>query len=164
MKQLWAPWRMAYIGGETPREEGCVFCVGEQTGRDRERMILKRGRHCFVIMNKYPYSNGHLLIIPYRHTADPEELTSEERLELFDLMVEARAVLKKTMHPDGFNVGINLGRCGGAGVAEHMHIHIVPRWEGDTNFMPVFADVRVIPQHIEATCELLREAFAEEEH
>ena len=160
MKQLWAPWRMAYIRGESEKpESGCIFCVRDICGEDRERLILYRGEHVFVVMNKYPYTNGHLMIAPYRHTADPAELTDAEALEMHRLMVVCREVLKSRIAPQGFNIGMNLGQIAGAGVADHIHLHVVPRWSGDTNFMPVFADVRVIPQHLEATYEHLAPAF-----
>ena len=162
MKQLWAPWRMAYIAGEeNSPEEGCIFCIREIRAEDRKRRVLRRGEHSFVIMNKYPYSNGHLLIAPYRHIADLNDLTENEALEMHRLLVLCRNVLQEKVSPHGFNVGMNLGRESGAGVADHLHMHIVPRWSGDTNFMPVFSDVRVIPQHIEATYELLAQAFDE---
>lgn len=159
MKQLWAPWRMEYI--EQPSSsEGCIFCVKDDMSRDRERLILKRGKEAFVMMNKFPYSNAHLLIAPYRHTADMNELSDPERLDIFSLLVVAQNVLKDIFQPDGFNIGMNLGKVAGAGVAEHLHLHIVPRWSGDTNFMPIFSDVRVIPQHLEATYEKLAAGFA----
>lgn len=158
MKQLWAPWRMAYVGKDSEPEE-CVFCLQEKAHQDQERLVLHRGRHCFVVMNKFPYSNGHLLIVPFRHTSELETLCDEERLELFELLIRAQETLKRSFHPQGFNIGINLGKVGGAGVTEHLHIHIVPRWLGDTNFMPVFSDIRVIPQHLEATYKVLRKGF-----
>jgi ATP adenylyltransferase len=161
MDQLWAPWRMEYIGKDAA-PEGCIFCIQDVPEQDRQRLVLFRGQHAFIMMNRYPYSNGHLLVIPFRHTAEIGELAAEERLELFDLVVLARRVLNRCLHPQGYNIGMNLGKVGGAGVAEHVHFHIVPRWLGDTNFMPVFADVRVIPQHLEATYEMLRKAFDEE--
>lgn len=160
MKQLWAPWRMAYIRGESEQpENGCVFCVRDRVGEDRERLILYRGEEVFVLMNKYPYTNGHLMIAPYRHTADPAELTEAEAQEMHRLMIVCRDVLRQRISPHGFNIGMNLGQVAGAGIADHLHLHIVPRWSGDTNFMPVFADVRVIPQHLEATYEHLAPAF-----
>lgn len=158
MEQLWAPWRMDYVGKDSAADE-CIFCIREVPDEDRRRLVLHRGRHSFIMMNRYPYSNGHLMVVPFRHTSDIEELSPEERLELFDFLVRARRVLERHLMPQGFNIGINLGKVGGAGVTEHVHLHIVPRWLGDTNFMPVFADVRVIPQHLEATYELLLAGF-----
>jgi len=161
MKHLWAPWRMEYILGDTDKKSGdCIFCVRDIAGEDPARLILHRGEHSFVVMNKYPYTNGHLMVAPYRHTADPGELSAEEALEMHELMVLCRDILKERIAPQGFNLGMNLGQIAGAGMADHLHLHIVPRWSGDTNFMPVFADVRVIPQHLEATYALLLESFS----
>jgi ATP adenylyltransferase len=158
MKQLWAPWRMTYI--EEPAGGDCIFCVKDIVGEDHDRLILKRARNVFVMMNKFPYSNGHLLIAPYRHTALMKELSEAENLEIFQLLVLCQNVLNEVFQPEGFNIGMNLGKIAGAGVAEHLHFHIVPRWSGDTNFMPVFSDVRVIPQHLEVTYEKLLDGFS----
>lgn len=160
MKQMWAPWRMCYILDEDKqRDRGCVFCVADRTD-DAELLVLHRGCHCYVIMNKFPYSNGHLMVAPYRHTADIAELGAEEVLEMHQLTVLARDVLLRCFAPQGFNVGMNWGQIAGAGVADHLHQHLVPRWSGDTNFMPVFADVRVIPQHLDETYRLLAQEFS----
>ena len=160
MKQLWAPWRMDYILGDSEKNGcDCIFCVRDIVGEDRARLILHRGEHAFVIMNKFPYTNGHLMVAPYRHTSDPGGLSDDEALEMHRLMVLCRDVLKKRIAPQGFNLGMNLGQIAGAGLADHLHLHIVPRWSGDTNFMPVFADVRVVPQHLEATYALLLDEF-----
>ena len=148
MEQLWAPWRMEYVGKDVVPEE-CIFCIKDIREEDRQRLVLYRGSQCFVMMNKYPYCNGHLMIVPFRHTPEIGDLSSEERLELFDLLVRAKEMLNTHLRPQGYNIGLNLGKVGGAGVTEHIHLHIVPRWLGDTNFMPVFSDVRVIPQHLE---------------
>ncbi|MCP3178185.1 MAG: HIT domain-containing protein [Desulfuromonadales bacterium] len=153
MEKLWAPWRMEYIYGETP--QGCVLCLDEDRANDRQRLVLYRGEHCFIMMNKFPYTNGHLMVSPFRHTCCLENLTDTEALEMHQLVVMARGVLLDCFSPQGFNIGMNLGQIAGAGIADHLHMHIVPRWSGDTNFMPVFADVRVIPQHIQATYEKL---------
>ncbi|RME33939.1 MAG: HIT domain-containing protein [Deltaproteobacteria bacterium] len=159
MDRLWAPWRMTYINGEDHQSrKGCIFCLGHEE-EDRERLILFRGRAAFVIMNKYPYSNGHLMVAPYRHTADLGSLDLSEVEDVWRLTVLARDVLTEWGRPDGFNIGMNWGRVAGAGVEDHLHQHIVPRWHGDTNFMPVLADVRVIPQHLEETADLLRGLF-----
>ncbi len=157
MKQLWAPWRMEYILGED-KPAGCIFCPWPQEDL-RARLILFSGRLTRIMMNKYPYINGHLLVSPLRHVPGPSDLSEAE---LLDLMLKVRAaleVLKKVMNPDGFNVGLNLGAVAGAGVEAHVHFHIVPRWLGDTNFVPVFADVRVIPEHFQATYEKLLPHF-----
>lgn len=157
MERLWAPWRLEYV--QAARSSNCIFCLGDEA-EDAERLVLLRGRHCFIIMNRFPYSNGHLMIAPMRHIADPGQLDSQEALELHRMTVYCRDILLKTCRAQGFNVGMNLGEVAGAGVVDHLHQHIVPRWGGDTNFMPVFADVRVIPQHLEATWHQLREAMA----
>jgi ATP adenylyltransferase len=156
MERLWAPWRLEYVQGARSGE--CVFCLGSEAD-DAARLVLHRGRSCFIIMNIFPYSNGHLMVAPLRHLADLGELTADEAGELHRLTVACRDLLQATCRPEGFNIGINLGAAAGAGVRDHLHQHIVPRWSGDTNFMPVFADVRVIPQHLEATYRQLREAI-----
>lgn len=160
MKRLWAPWRMTYINGEDGQgRKGCIFCLDAATDEDEQRLILYRGERAFVIMNRYPYSNGHLMVAPYRHTADLAALDADEVHEIWRLTVLARDVLGRWGNPDGFNVGMNWGKVAGAGIEDHLHQHVVPRWNGDTNFMPVLADVRVIPQHLEETAALLREIF-----
>lgn len=159
MEQLWAPWRMTYIRGEE-KGPGCVFCLPPDEDEDEQRLVLLRGECSFVLMNKYPYSNAHLMVAPYRHTNDLGVLSDAEALEMHKLLVLSRQVLQETVAPHGFNIGMNLGLVAGAGIADHLHLHIVPRWNGDTNFMPVFADVRVIPQHLEETYGYLRRAFA----
>jgi len=161
MKQLWAPWRMDYIQGDDKHAcQGCIFCIEHCPDEDAERLVLHRGKHAFVIMNKYPYSNGHLMVAPFRHIADIGLLVPEEAVEIHRFTVLCRDVLRDRFAPQGFNIGINCGQVAGAGVEAHIHQHIVPRWSGDTNFMPVFADVRVIPQHLEQTYQLLLEGFS----
>ncbi|TLM69294.1 MAG: HIT domain-containing protein [Deltaproteobacteria bacterium] len=157
MERLWAPWRLEYV--QAARTVDCIFCLGDEAG-DEGRLVLLRGRHCFIIMNRFPYSNGHLMVAPLRHVADPGLLTAGEADELHRMTVYCRDILRATCRAQGFNIGMNLGEVAGAGIIDHLHQHIVPRWAGDTNFMPVFADVRVIPQHLEATCRQLREAMA----
>ena len=157
MDRLWAPWRLEYIQG--PAEGGCIFCVKEDRLQDQARLIVARGTSSFVIMNRYPYSNGHLMISPYRHVSDFAELEDHEILEVHHMMVRSQRVLHEVCAAQGFNVGWNFGKAAGAGIAEHIHMHIVPRWAGDSNFMPILADTRVIPQHIEKTYALLVEAF-----
>jgi ATP adenylyltransferase len=160
MKHLWAPWRMTYLECKDQQaKDCCVFCVRDIKGEDAQRLILWRGQHAFVVMNKFPYTNGHLLIAPYRHIADILDVTPEEQDEMFRMLRKCRMVMQECLKPQGFNVGINLGKIAGAGVADHLHMHIVPRWTGDTNFMPVFADVRVIPQHLEETYGILLQGF-----
>jgi ATP adenylyltransferase len=157
MERLWAPWRLEYVQAE--RGGDCIFCLGH-SDEDEGRLVLYRGAHCFIIMNRFPYSNGHLMVAPLRHVADPGQLNGAEVAELHRLTIVCRDILLESCKAQGFNVGMNLGAVAGAGVTEHLHQHIVPRWSGDTNFMPVFADVRVIPQHLEETCRQLRRAIA----
>ncbi|MFQ5691718.1 MAG: HIT domain-containing protein [Nitrospinota bacterium] len=159
MKHLWAPWRMTYVSGEDS-EEGCFFCrkLAEE-GRDFENRVLYRSDLAFVIMNAFPYSNGHLMVSPRRHTGDFLGLDGDETAELMSLTQRCVRVLNDALHPHGFNIGLNLGEAAGAGVADHLHLHIVPRWKADTNFMPVLADVKVIPDHLSNTYELLKRSF-----
>jgi len=158
MKVLWAPWRMEYILSNDKAEE-CILCPGPDRSMDAERLILYVGANSLVIMNKYPYINGHLLVAPNRHVGAMEELTDEEMLDVMNLVRTSVGILREHMGPDGFNVGLNLGKVAGAGMEDHLHFHIVPRWHGDTNFMAVFGDVRVIPQHIRETYGELRPYF-----
>jgi ATP adenylyltransferase len=157
MKTLWAPWRMDYILGED-KPAGCIFCPepGENLA---EKLVLFSGSLTRIMMNKYPYINGHLLVSPARHTPGLDDLTPAEMLDLLSKVRESIAILKRVMHPDGFNVGLNLGVVAGAGMESHLHFHIVPRWTGDTNFIPVFAEVRVIPEHFRQTYERLAPHF-----
>jgi ATP adenylyltransferase len=157
MERLWAPWRLEYV--QAGNGGACIFCLGD-TDDDESRLVLHRGDHCFIIMNRFPYSNGHLMVAPLRHLADPGLLDSAEVAELHRFTMVCRDLLLECCRAQGFNIGMNLGAVAGAGVTDHCHQHIVPRWGGDTNFMPVFADVRVIPQHIEATARVFREALA----
>jgi ATP adenylyltransferase len=160
MENLWAPWRMEYITGE--REPYCIFCQEGNGQADEERLILFRGRLVMVMMNKFPYNNGHLLVAPWRHLAGFEELSEEEMTHIMRWIQISTTIIKRTMHPDGFNVGLNLGHAAGAGVGDHLHFHVVPRWLGDTNFMTVFADVRSIPEHLKRTYEKLLPYFKKE--
>lgn len=157
MKVLWAPWRMDYILGED-KPPRCIFCPwpGEDAA---ERLVLFSGRLTRIMMNKYPYINGHLLIAPLRHVPGLNDLTPEELLDLQVKLRQALDILKETMGPDGFNVGLNLGIVAGAGVEAHLHWHVVPRWNGDTNYIPVFAEVRVIPEHFRQTYARLAPHF-----
>ncbi len=164
MKNLWAPWRMTYITGadEQAASGKCVFCVSDDHVRpDKDRLILNVGKLSIIMMNRYPYTNGHLLVAPRRHVPELSDLTKEEMSDLLGHVRSSIEILRKDMNPDGFNVGLNLGRVAGAGVEEHIHFHIVPRWNGDTNFMTVFADVRVIPEHLEASFDRLVKYFKE---
>jgi ATP adenylyltransferase len=155
---LWAPWRMDYVAN-CDKPDGCIFCVKPNEDRDKANLIVYRGVLAFVILNRFPYNNGHLMIVPYRHTGELSELSAEERIEIFDLIDSSHSALKKVMQPHGFNVGMNLGRIAGAGIAEHLHAHIVPRWDGDTNFMPVVGHTKVVSEGLEETWEKLKKAF-----
>ncbi len=161
---MWAPWRMAYIAGDHDHgSDGptCVFCTLPARDDDARTYILQRGEHCFVIMNLYPYNNGHLMVVPYAHVDSLLALDAETTAEMMRLTQRAQTVLAATMRPHGFNVGMNQGRAAGAGIADHVHLHILPRWIGDTNFMPALGDCRVMPQHMDDTYELLKPGFTE---
>lgn len=158
MERLWAPWRMEYI--LNCRQKGCFLCEAFQAENDREHLIVKRSQACAIIMNRYPYNNGHLMVAPYRHVDSVEELQAAEQSDLMALVAMACARLKKIVNAQGFNLGINQGAAAGAGLKDHLHLHIVPRWAGDTNFMPVLADVKVIPQPLSELWEKLQRAFA----
>ncbi len=160
--RLWAPWRMAYIesGAETSAE--CIFCAyparaGEQ---HREHLILASGRSAFAMLNRFPYNNGHVMVIPRRHVPDPEQLPADEYIATMELLRRAVGVLRRALGAQGFNVGMNLGRVAGAGIDQHCHWHIVPRWNGDTNFMPVIGEVKVMSEHLDATWSRLAPLFA----
>jgi ATP adenylyltransferase len=157
MERLWAPWRLVYIqsADELP---GCVFCRAASAG-DEEALVVHRGEHAFVLLNRFPYASGHLMVAPFRHGGELGALTDEEALEIHRLAATGLAVLAETMQPEGFNLGWNLGRVAGAGVRDHVHEHVVPRWGGDTNFMPVLADVKVLPEALEATRAKLAAAW-----
>ena len=150
MENLWAPWRMRYIE-KAEIEEGCIFCDKPEAKNDRDNLLLYRGKLSFIIMNKYPYNNGHLMIVPYRHLSELNDLSEDENTEINTLIKMSYNALKKTLRPQGFNIGANLGRIAGAGIEEHIHYHIVPRWSGDTNFMPVIGQTTVISQAMEET-------------
>jgi len=162
LKILWAPWRSSYLSSISSEErKGCIFCDMLRNGRsDRENLIVYRGRKVFVVLNRYPYIAGHIMIVPYRHVSTPEELDEEERKEMMDVLSLSLAALKASYRPDGVNVGMNLGRAAGAGVEGHLHMHVVPRWVGDANFMSVVGDTRVISESLSASYERLREAFS----
>lgn len=145
-RNLWAPWRSMYVGG--PKEPGCVFCLAAANPDDPERLVVAQGEKTIVLLNRFPYSTGHAMVTPRRHTGIMEELSPEEMTEIWSLALRTKAALTKLYNPDGFNLGINLGQAAGAGITEHLHLHIVPRWVGDSNFMPVLSDVRVMPHHL----------------
>jgi ATP adenylyltransferase len=161
MEHLWAPWRMAYIDANAEKEQGCVFCVKPAQGQeqDKENLVLYRGERCFVLMNLFPYNNGHLMIAPYAHVPDIERLDAETLTEIMLTAQKSLAALRAAIHPDGFNMGINQGTVAGAGIADHVHFHVVPRWNGDTNFMPVLAETKVMPDYLENTYRQLKPYF-----
>lgn len=155
MDRLWAPWRNAYILKAQKGKTGCIFCELPKEKNDRKNFIVYRGEKSFAILNIYPYNNGHLMIAPYRHIASLTSLNKEENLEIMKLLAQAEATLRKTMKAENFNLGMNLGRVAGAGFDAHLHFHLVPRWNGDTNFMPVISDTKVISQSLEEVYRLL---------
>ncbi len=159
MEHLYAPWRMAYIGKDSPSGDECIFCSFPKKNDDERYLILWRGKSVFALMNAFPYNNGHLMVTPYRHVADFGLLEKGELLELMLGAQQAHAALKKIFSPDGFNMGINLGRSAGAGIDKHLHLHIVPRWEGDTNFMTTIAQARVLPEELSVTYHKIRSAW-----
>lgn len=161
MKRLWSPWRSKYIDSfsEKKRSKKCIFC-GVQSGTDEtDRFIVWMGKECFIIMNLFPYNSGHLLVVPYRHRATLYELNDDECLELMNGTKLAMKLLERVSHPDGFNVGMNIGRSSGAGIEGHVHIHVVPRWQGDTNFLPVLTDTKLISQDMQDTYKKLKNAI-----
>lgn len=151
MDQLWAPWRMSYIKNVDKVDEGCIFCTKPQQHEDRANHILYRGTTSYIIMNLYPYNNGHLMVIPYQHTSDMLDLPAATAAEMWSLLSVSKRALSETIHPDAFNIGMNIGRTAGAGIDQHVHMHIVPRWNGDTNFMPVIGKTKIISQGIDET-------------
>jgi ATP adenylyltransferase len=161
MERVWAPWRMEFVE-KGSKVQGCIFClfpaeIGDEA--DRRNLILGRSAHAFVILNRFPYTSGHLMVIPRRHTAVLEELPADEIADVSFLLQKTVKHLKDTYKPDGFNVGMNLGHSAGAGIADHLHWHVVPRWTGDTNFMPVVSDTRVMIEQLDRTWEKLRPLF-----
>jgi len=159
-RPLWAPWRIEFIRSAKSGE--CFLCGNEQPHPEKpeEELIVHRGTEVYAILNRFPYNSGHLLVAPYRHVGDLAELTDSERHELIDMVAEGKRVLQELLRPEAFNVGFNLGKAAGAGVAEHLHCHLVPRWNGDTNFMPVLSDTRCVPEALNATAALVRAAWA----
>jgi len=160
MDYLWAPWRIEYIKKAGDKEkEGCILCSKPAEKNDTINLILYRGQYCFIIMNAYPYNSGHLMVAPYRHVANLEDMNDAERNEQFELVSRSVAILKQVFKTDGFNIGMNLGRIAGAGIDKHIHTHIVPRWAGDTNFMPVVGDIKVVNEALKDTYKKLMGKF-----
>jgi ATP adenylyltransferase len=157
MERLWTPWRFAYVTGEAPKS--CVLCDKWSSDQDRDNLVLLRGDHAFILMNLFPYNPGHLMIAPVAHCATLPALDPATRAEIVELASLATDVLSQVMKPNGFNLGMNLGRSAGAGIADHLHLHVVPRWEGDTNFMPLLANTRVLPETLSQTYDKLRPVF-----
>jgi ATP adenylyltransferase len=156
-KPLWAPWRLEYIQS-ADEQPGCVFCLA-QHGEDEDTLVVRRGERAFALLNRFPYASGHFMVAPYRHVGAYGELTDDEVLEIHRLAEPGLRALGEVYGPQGYNLGWNLGRVAGAGVVDHVHLHVVPRWEGDTNFMPVLADVKVMPEHLAETCRRLADAW-----
>jgi ATP adenylyltransferase len=162
MQLLWAPWRMEYILEAKDQEpDGCIFCSLPRAQADRDNLMLWRGRRVFIVLNKFPYNPGHLMVVPYTHTAELAGLGPDELTDLMLGLRRAVDCLRQAMNPDGYNVGINLGRTAGAGIPGHLHYHVVPRWEGDYNFMPIIAETKIIPQHLLRIYDQLASVFQE---
>jgi ATP adenylyltransferase len=157
METLWAPWRMVYVENAWP--SGCILCEAPATQQDEKHLILYRGKFVFIQMNLYPYNPGHMMVAPYRHLGNLQALSAEERIELIQEAARSTSLLSETMNPDGFNLGMNQGKAAGAGVEHHLHLHIVPRWNGDTNFMPIVAHTKVIPEELAVTYRKLAPVF-----
>jgi ATP adenylyltransferase len=160
VETLWAPWRMQYILATKAPNDSCVFCSKSQEADDDRNHVLLRDRTCFALLNIYPYSNGHLMVAPYKHTPDFDALTDAELSDLLGVVRRCQHALRLAMQPDGFNIGVNLGKAAGAGIADHLHIHVVPRWNGDNSFMTVLGETRVVPESLDATYARLQEALS----
>jgi len=160
MEPMHAPWRIEYILAPKPALEQSLFARIAQSNDDEANCVIVRDRSCFALLNRYPYTGGHLMIVPYKQTPDLNGLTGDELADLMKLTRRCQNALTEVMKPDGFNIGINLGKCAGAGILEHLHIHVVPRWNGDTNFMPVLADTTVVPQALKELAAQLRAALS----
>ncbi|MEN3000952.1 MAG: HIT domain-containing protein [Armatimonadota bacterium] len=162
-ERLWAPWRMQYVSTAGKSETGCIFCTKPAEQQDEANLIVLRGVHAFVMLNLFPYTSGHLMIAPYRHTSDVASLSEGEILDLCHLLQRCVRALEQVYKPDGFNIGFNIGRAAGAGIEGHLHLHVVPRWHGDTNFMTTIGAVRVLPETLDETYRRLHTALHEED-
>lgn len=160
MEYLWSPWRMKYILNKE-NEPYCVFCKAAENDQDEQYLILFRGKYSFVMLNRYPYTSGHLMVLPYEHQPSYENLNAETRAEMMELINQATAVIRSAYNPQGLNVGANIGEAAGAGIAPHLHFHIVPRWQGDSNFMAVTGNTRVVPEELSTSYQRLRTAWLE---
>ncbi len=161
MQRLWAGWRMSYIESARTGESGCIFCTKPAVGNDEQELLLERGRTCFTMLNAFPYNTGHLMVAPLRHVDSFSGLDDDERVDLLTLVGRAEEILRREYRPQGFNMGVNLGEAAGAGVLGHLHVHVVPRWSGDTNFMAAIGEARVLPEALGRTFERLRQALAD---
>ncbi|MBU0484875.1 MAG: HIT domain-containing protein [Proteobacteria bacterium] len=159
MKNLWAPWRMSYILGQETLPTGCIFDFAKDKSHDQKNLILFRDSLTVILLNRFPYANGHLLVAPARHVAEMTDLHQQENHALIDLIQQSVSIIKKHLRPDGFNIGLNLGEVAGAGLADHLHFHVIPRWNGDHNFMTVIGEIRSIPEHIDNTFDKLLPDF-----
>jgi ATP adenylyltransferase len=158
MDYLWSPWRLPYLTGLN-KPDGCIFCLMAAADRDEETLIVFRGKHNFVVLNRFPYTSGHLMVVPYRHVADLAGISDETAAELMTLTRAAERHIRWVYHPDGINLGMNIGESAGAGIAGHIHMHVLPRWAGDANFMTTVAQARVLPEDLAITWQRLKEAF-----
>ncbi len=163
MNRLWAPWRRTYLRSSPDKRTGCLFCGLLKDTKDKKNLVLSRTAHYAVILNRYPYNNGHLMIVPRRHVAHLAQLNALERAEFFDVLTRMQNALCRAMKPHGFNLGMNIEDIAGAGIPDHLHWHIVPRWKGDVNFMPVVAGSKVISESLESAYEVLKKALAEQD-
>ena len=159
LQRLWSPWRLDYVAGANDETPDCPFCVDPQTASENPALIVHAGACSYATLNLYPYNNGHLMVLPYRHVADIVDLNENEASDLMRVLTQARRALALALRPDAYNVGMNLGRAAGAGIPAHLHFHIVPRWDGDTNFMPVTADTKVLPESLDQTKHKVIEAW-----
>ena len=158
MDHLWSPWRMKYIQNQEP-PQGCVFCQAAAQELDADNLVIKRGKHAFVILNRYPYTSGHLMVVPYAHVSSIEDLDPETRHEMIELVNQSMIVLRSVYQPEAFNLGANIGAAAGAGIAEHVHMHVVPRWGGDTNFMTAISQTRILPEELSETYRRIHEQW-----
>lgn len=159
MEHLWTPWRSTYITS-TRKESGCIFCSAAASDEDELNLVVARGQHCFVILNRFPYTSGHLMIAPYAHVSRLNDATQQAVDEMTRFVVRSETVLEQNYRPEGINLGMNLGRAAGAGIAEHIHMHVLPRWTGDANFMTSVANTRVLPESLDQTYSKLKQGFA----
>ncbi|MBI2822063.1 MAG: HIT domain-containing protein [Acidobacteria bacterium] len=159
MDYLWTPWRFHYVTAAGQADQKCIFCHAVSENRDRELLVVHRAQNCLLMLNRFPYNSGHVMLAPYRHIALLEEATAAELHELIELSARCQKALRETYAAQGFNVGMNLGRCAGAGVAGHIHLHLLPRWPGDTNFLTVIGEARVLPEDLDVTFQKLAEHF-----